>query len=319
MIKKNQLILGADCGGTNLKMALVDGKGRMIASDLQPMNYKQSPAGAMNDMAAKLKGFIAQHKVRAVSIKGLGIGIAGDVDPVKGLVRFSPNLGWKNVPLKAHLQKKLRLPITVDNDANCAALGAFYLDARGACQNLVCLTLGTGVGGGIIIRKKLYRGSTGSAGELGHMTIDYRGRRCGCGSLGCSESLVGAWGIIQTAKEAIAKNQAPRLNRLVREGSKLSPKLISQAAKAGDGYSKKLWEHTGFQLGCILANCVNIFNPDRIVLSGGVSKVGGLLLRPALATLRKRAFKVPVGKVKVTVSKYDEKLGVMGAAFLLLE
>ncbi len=318
MKNSKRYILGADCGGTNLKMALVDDRGRMAASDLQPMNYRQSPAKAMDDMASLLKSFMAHHG--AVKVRGLGIGIAGDVDPVRGIVRFSPNLGWKNVPLKAHLQKRLRLSITVDNDANCAALGAFHLDARGACENLVCLTLGTGVGGGIIIHKKLYRGATGSAGELGHMTIDYRGRRCGCGSQGCTESLVGAWGIVQTAKEAIAKNQAPGLKKLLKvPGNILSPKLISQAARSGDAFSKRLWEQTGFQLGCVLANCVNIFNPDRIVLSGGVSKVGNLLLRPALATLRKRAFKVPVSKVKVTVSKYDEKLGVMGAAYLLFE
>ncbi len=175
------------------------------------------------------------------------------------------------------------------------------------------------MGGGLILNGKLYRGSTGSAGELGHMTIDYKGRRCGCGSFGCSESLIGAWGIVQTAREAIRKNRAPVLKKLIRGGADLSPKLIAQAARSGDAFSKSLWKQTGVQLGCVLANCVNIFNPDRIVLSGGVSKVGGLLLRPALAAMRARAFKVPLSKVKVTVSKYDEKLGVMGAAFLLLE
>lgn len=317
MSAKNQFILGADCGGTNIKMALVDAKGSMIASDLQPMDYKQSPAGAMDAMARKLKNFMDARGIR--SVRGLGIGIAGDVDPVKGFVRFSPNLGWKNVALKRHLERRLRLPITVDNDANCAALGAYRLDARGDCANLVCLTLGTGVGGGLILNGKLYRGSTGSAGELGHMTLDYKGRRCGCGSFGCTESLIGAWGIVQTAREAIRENRAKVLKKRISGGAVLSPKLIAEAARSGDTFSKSLWKQTGVQLGCALANCVNIFNPDRIVLSGGVSKVGALLLNPALATMRARAFKVPLSRVKVTVSKYDEKLGVMGAAFLLLE
>ncbi len=318
MSTRKNYILGADCGGTNIKMAIVDDSGRLLHSDLQPIDYKKQPIQVVRDMAQRLKNFLARCNINRV--KGLGVGIAGDVDPHKGLVRFSPNLGWNNVPLKEYLFKFLRIPVLVENDANCAAVGAYWLDARRDCENLVCLTLGTGVGGGIIVGGKLYRGTTGSAGEIGHMTIDYNGRRCKCGNLGCAESLIGAWGIILSAQEALKKNQAPILKKLIREtNEKLSPKLIEQAAKKGDAFSRRLWKQTGVQLGCVLSNCVNIFNPERIVLSGGVSKVGNLLLAPALATMKSRAFKVPAKTVKVTVSKYGEKLGVMGAAYLLLE
>ncbi|OGR88781.1 MAG: hypothetical protein A3A86_00455, partial [Elusimicrobia bacterium RIFCSPLOWO2_01_FULL_60_11] len=237
-----------------------------------------------------------------------------------GVVRFSPNLGWKNVPLKRFLARGLKASVAIENDANCAAWGAYCLDAKRDCGNLICLTLGTGVGGGVIIGGKLYRGATGSAGEIGHLTVDYKGRLCGCGSRGCLESMVGAWGIVKTAREGIARGRSPLLKRLLREpGAKLSPRLIEQAAKKNDPFSKKIWNDAGECLGAAMASLVNVLNPERIVLCGGVSKAGDLILKPALRALGKRAFKVPFQRVKVTVSKFDEKLGVVGAALLCLE
>lgn len=318
MTSIQNVVLGADCGGTNIKMAILDAKGKLIAKDLQPINYSEPAPAVVKNMADRLLRFLKANGVSRP--KGLGIGIAGDVDPDKGAVRFSPNLGWSNVPLKKYLSRHLKFPIIVENDANCAAVGAYWLDAKRDCRNLVCLTLGTGVGGGIIIDGRLYRGATGSAGEIGHMTIDYKGRRCKCGNYGCTESLIGAWGIILSAQEGLARGEAPVLKKILKEpGMKLAPKAIAMAAKRGDRFCKELWNRTGEQLGCVMSNCVNIFNPERIILSGGVSKTGPLLLKPALAALKKRAFKMPVSAVKITISRYDENLGVFGAAYLLLE
>ena len=309
-------VLGVDCGGTNIKMALVKNNGDIAESALEPVNFRRPAARAIADIAGRILKF--KSRMGLSRIPKIGMGIAGEVDSARGLVRFSPNLGWKNVPLKALLAKKLKSSIHIENDANCAAWGAFCLDSKRDCNNLICLTLGTGVGGGIILNKKLYTGSTGSAGEIGHMTIQHDGRRCGCGNRGCLESLVGAWGLIQTAKEGLRRGRAPILKKMLKE-EKLSPKLIEAAARKNEPFSKKIWADAGECLGAALSNLANIFNPDRVVLCGGVSKAGSLLLKPALQALQMRAFETPVKAMKVTVSKYDEKLGVVGAALLTLE
>lgn len=317
MKKDKNYFLGVDCGGTNIKMALVKENGEIVKSKLEAIQYKESPEKVIGKIAKSLKCFLRDCKIK--EIRNIGVGIAGDVDQEKGIVRFSPNLGWHNVHFRAILHKELEVPVMIDNDANCAAWGAYYLDAECDCKNLICLALGTGVGGGIVIDGKLYRGSTGSAGEIGHMSVAYHGRTCKCGNYGCVESMVGAWGLIQTAEEGIRKNLAPILKNILKHSKEkeISPKIIALAAEKGDIYCRQLWRDAGEQLGTALANLVNIFNPDRIVLCGGVSKAGHLLMEPALHSLGKRAFKTPAQKVKVTVSKYDDRLGVVGAALLL--
>ena len=313
MSQKTGLTLGLDCGGTNVKMAIVDDSGNLRHSTLQRISYDCAAETSIDAIATGAKKYLAEQKVQ---IDSLGVGIAGDVDPETGTVRFSPNLGWKNVAFGTLLRRHFTVPLHIDNDANCAAWGAYWLDAKRDCKNLICLTLGTGVGGGIIIDGKLYCGSTGAAGEIGHMTLQTDGRACKCGNFGCLESVVGAWGIIQSAEEALKKNRAPILKKMLEKKSELSPKLIAAAADAGDVECQELWKSTGEYLGCALVNLVNIFNPDRIVLSGGVSKSGNRLLDPALKILSQRAFQSSVKAVKVSISEFDEKLGVVGAALL---
>ena len=319
----DELTLGIDCGGTNLKLALVNRAGGILNSKLVPIDFKESPERVLIRMAQTIKQFLKD--CQASKVKSIGMGIAGEVDQGQGVVRFSPNLNWKNVAVKKALIKELKTPIFVENDANAAAWGAYCLDAQMDCENLLCLTLGTGVGGGIILGRKLYRGATGSAGEIGHMSIDYHGRACKCGSRGCIESLIGAWGLMETAEKGLKAGKAPILAKILTEptafesAKKLEPKTIQEAAAQGDPFCKELWQEAGEQLGCALANLVNIFNPERIILCGGVSKVGDLLLKPALKTLSERAFATPAQKVKVTVSKFDQQLGVVGAALLFWE
>ena len=318
MKKRDGLALGVDCGGTNIKIALVKRSGEIDHIAMEPMDFSESPERVIADMAIKIKKFIKRSKPGR--LQSIGMGIAGDVDQKKGIVRFSPNLNWKNVPLKNILFKELKIPVAVENDANCAAWGAYCLDAKRDCQNLICLTLGTGIGGGIIIHGRLYRGATGSAGEIGHMTIQYDGRRCKCGNYGCLESMVGAWGLIRIAEDGLKKGLAPVLKKMLeKKGAALSPKLLEDAAKMNDPYCGQIWTDAGERLGAALATLVNIFNPERIVLCGGVSKAGALLLTPALHTLGMRAFETPAQNVRVTISRYDENLGVAGAALLSWE
>lgn len=318
-MKKNEWTLGIDCGGTNIKMAFVDKAGGIAHSRLEPVDFKDSPESVIRSIGRKIKSFADASGIR--TFKSVGMGIAGDCDQKNGVVRYSPNLNWKNVPLKKILSREIGAPVLVENDANCAAWGAYCLDARRDCENLVCVTMGTGIGGGIILGGKLYRGAVGSAGEIGHMTIQYDGRQCKCGNYGCLESLIGAWGLIRRAEEGLHRGRAPKLKKLLQASpkKKIDPKMMADAARAGDPFCVQLWKDAGEQLGCALVNFVNVFNPDRIVLCGGVSKAGDLILKPALHTLGARAFAAPAKHVRVTVSKYDERLGVVGAALLFWE
>lgn len=318
-INKNKLRLGVDCGGTNLKLAVVKESGEIVRSRLEPIDFREPSAKVIDKIAKSIKNFLNQAKIKKVS--SIGMGVAGDVDQANGIIRFSPNLNWRNVALKEALIQKLKTPVFIDNDANCAAWGAYCLDAKKDCDHLVCLTLGTGVGGGIVLNKKLYRGATGSAGEIGHMTVEIHGRACRCGNFGCLESMIGSWGLIQTAEEGLRKGLAPLLEKILHGSPKkeLNPETIATAARKGDAYCQQLWKDAGEYLGAALSNLVNVFNPERIVLCGGVSKVGALLLDPTMHSLGRRAFATPAQKVKVTISQFDERLGVVGAALLLGE
>lgn len=311
--------LGIDCGGTNIKLALVDASGKIYQIQWDPINFKEPVEKVIDGIVKRIKNFLRGSKVKELS--GIGMGIAGDIDQSNGVVRYSPNLNWKNVMLKKELSKKLDFPILIDNDANCAAWGAYCLDAKRDCRNLLCLTLGTGIGGGIVVNKKLYRGATGTAGEIGHMSVEVHGRACRCGNFGCLESMVGAWGLVQTIKEGLAKGLCPMLKKILdkSKNKEITPELIAAAAKQGDAYCKQTWNEAGEVLGSALSNLVNIFNPERIVLCGGVSKAGELLLVPALHSLGRRAFQTAVNAVKVTISQFDEKLGVAGAGLLFWE
>lgn len=311
--------LGIDCGGTNLKIALVDVSGKIHRLQQDSINFKDAPEKVIEGIARRIKKFV--QGAAAKEISGIGMGIAGDIDQPNGAVRYSPNLGWKNVPLKKILSEKLTFPILIDNDANCAAWGAYCLDAKRDCENLLCVTLGTGIGGGIILKKKIYRGVSGTAGELGHTTVDFRGRACRCGSFGCLESIVGAWGLVQTVEEGLKKGLCPNLKKNLERTSKkvLTPELIAKAAREGDSFCRQTWNEAGEVLGAALANFVNLLNPDRIVFCGGVSKAGDLILPPTLHSLGRRAFQSAVSAVKVTLSQFDEKLGVAGAGLLFWE
>jgi len=319
MTRKQKLVLGADCGGTNLKLALIEPSGAILYSKRVPVNFTEAPQKVICGIGKEFKKFLKESRVS--EILGIGMGIAGDVDQQKGIVRFSPNLNWKQVPLKQILSKEFPYPLLIENDANCAAWGAYCLDAKKDCKNLICLTLGTGIGGGIILNGKLFRGSRGSAGEIGHMTIEYRGRPCKCGNFGCTESMIGAWGLIQTAQDGLKKGLAPILKKILSKskGIELNPETIEEAAAQGDGYCRQIWDEAGEILGCTLSNLVNLFNPDRIILCGGVSKARSWILKPALHTLAMRAFKTPLVSLRVSISQYDEKLGVVGAGLLFWE
>ncbi len=310
----SELYLGIDMGGTLIKMAVVDGKAAIVEEISIATDMKAAPKAVIKNMADVLKNFKNYNK-----IKSIGIGIAGDVDYKKGVVRFSPNLPeWKNVQLKKEMEKLTKKTVFVDNDANTAAIGAFWLDIKTKADNVICVTLGTGVGGGIIINKKLFRGNSGTAGEIGHTTIEAEGRKCNCKNRGCAETYIGVKHIVKEAVDTLKNKKSKYIMKLAENNIKnITPKLLSQAALKGDVVAQQIWNNAGKKLGILLANLINIFNPDNIVLCGGISNAGNLIMNPAKKEIKERAFKTSAAACKIIVSKYTGRLGVAGAAMLV--
>jgi glucokinase len=309
----SKFYIGVDLGGTNIKLAVIDSKVKIIEEALIDTKISASPEIVIDEIISAVKKF-KNYK----NVESIGVGIAGDIDFEGGIVRFSPNLPkWHNVKLKSIMERKSGKKIFVDNDANTASLGAFWLDAKGKPENLVCLTLGTGVGCGLIFNKLLYRGATGTAGEAGHVTIDYNGPKCNCGNRGCIETYIGAKYLTKQAHKAYAKKMSAQVSKLTGGNSKnITPKILSAAAKSGDKTAKAIWQDAGQKLGIAMAGIINLLNPSVIVLCGGISLAGKLITVPAKAEIKKRAFKTAASVCKIVVSEYSNKLGVVGAAML---
>ncbi|UZE93731.1 MAG: ROK family protein [Candidatus Pacearchaeota archaeon] len=298
-------VIALDVGGTKIAGALIQ-------------NNKIIKKIKFSTKAKKGKKFVIKRIFSIISllleglnkknILGTALGMPGPLDSEKGIVFQPPNLpGWKNVPIKRIIEKKFKLKTRIENDTNCAALAESHFFH---CENLICLSLGTGVGSGIIIDGKIYHGQ-GTAGELGHMAIDLNGPKCHCGNHGCLEEFVSARGIARVAKEESFKFSL--------EPQKLQYQLIKlqQQAKKGNKKSIALYSEVGKYLGVGLANIINIFNPEMIVINGGISKAGNLLLKPAIKEMKKRSFKVSQKGVKIVISKLQENAGLLGAASLI--
>lgn len=306
--------LGVDMGGTLIKIAIVDDKANIIEEAVVDTDITASPKDVIENITDVFKKFKSFNKV-----KSIGIGIAGDVDFKQGIVRLSPNLPkWNKVQLKKEIEKITGKLVFVDNDANTAAIGAYWLDIKAKADNMVCVTLGTGVGGGIIINKKLFRGNNGTAGEVGHITVEPNGRKCNCGNYGCAETYIGVRHIVKETIDLLKVKKSKYILKLANNDlEQITPKLLSQAAEKGDLVAKQVWNNAGEKLGILLSDIIDFFNPDSIVLCGGISNAGDLIIKPAKEQIKKRAFKTAAKACKIVVSKYTSKLGVVGAAMLV--
>ncbi len=310
-----KLTIGIDMGGTGIKLGVVDPRGKLLRTFRMPTPVHSQPAEIAQMIGREAELLLKSVKGRRIA--GIGVGCAGDIDPKTGVVRISPNLRWKQVPLKAMLSKVLKLPIYVDNDANVAAWAAYVVEAKRKIQNLLCVTIGTGVGAGLVLDGKLYHGATGSAGEIGHMTLFPEGFPCLCGNQGCTERYVGAKAMAHEAKHAIESGEKTKILQLVdNDLTKISAHVIQKAARQGDRLALQLWEQAGERLGITLASTVNLLNPEWIVFAGGLSRAGSLLLDPVRRTIRKRSFSTPGSAVRLVISKLDQDLGMVGAGLL---
>ncbi|MFO0093980.1 MAG: ROK family protein, partial [Gemmatimonadaceae bacterium] len=247
-------------------------------------------------------------------ILGVGLGAPGTVDRERGLVLVAPNLQWRDFPLVSRMTALTGLPVRIDNDANCATYGEWWLGAGRGGRNMIGLTIGTGVGGGIIIDRRLYHGSTDAAGEIGHITVDLNGRQCGCGNYGCLEAYASGSAIAGRAREALARGEPSMLPGMV-DGdlTRITAALVYKAASQGDAIAVELVRDTAKFLGTGIANLLNIFNPDVVVLAGGVTSAGEALFGPLRTEVRRRAFKSVSDACRIVPGTLPGTAGVVGA------
>jgi glucokinase len=320
MTARQRYIIGVDLGGTNIVSGAmpVDGS-REIAMQTRPTLADGGAGAVVERIADMIEQVIAETMAETGAKRsdflGVGVGSPGPLDRAKGVVIVTPNLGWKNFPLRDEISKRVRLEATLDNDANCATLGEFWCGAARGGRNVVGMTLGTGIGGGLILEGKLYHGASDVAGEIGHTTIDSTGRRCKCGNYGCIEAYASGPAIAERAREALRGDEGESILVSMAGGDpkKITAQTVYEASKRGDVVAREVVRETARFLGAGVSNLLNIFNPDTVVLAGGVTQAGDALFQPLRAEVKRRAFKPAVQACRIVPGALPLSAGVVGA------
>jgi glucokinase len=320
MNAKERYIVGVDLGGTNIVAGAmpVDGSREIAMNTTQTL--AEGGAGAVVDrIAAMIDKVIAQTMAETGASRsafiGVGIGSPGPLNREKGIVIVTPNLGWKNFPLRDEISSRVKMDATLDNDANCATLGEFWCGAAKGGRDVIGITLGTGIGGGLILQGKLFHGASDVAGEIGHTTIDSTGRRCKCGNYGCLEAYASGPAIAERAREALRGDESESILVSMVDGDarRITAATVYEAAKRGDLTAREVVRETARFLGAGVANLLNIFNPDTVVLAGGVTQAGDALFLPLRAEVKRRAFKPAVQACRIVPGALPLSAGVVGA------
>ncbi|MBN1917484.1 MAG: ROK family protein [Verrucomicrobia bacterium] len=306
-------IVGVDLGGTNIRFGLVSSKGEVLE---RSQCRTEGHEGAARTLERILDGIAGMLDKARAGVVGIGVGSPGPLDS-SGTILHSPNIpGWGKIRLKDAVLKRFGLPCKVANDANCAALAEHWVGVgRGTC-NLVHYTLGTGIGGGVIVEGRLLEGRDCAGAELGHVTIVPDGLLCGCGSQGCLETYASATGIVRRTLCRLLQGGPSVLARMKPET--VTARVIHQAAKHGDRLALEIIEDTGRLLGIAIGAAINIFNPEVVSFSGGVANFGALLFKPMRAEVERRAFRAMVRGVRFPRSRLSDNAGMIGAARALL-
>lgn len=309
--------IGIDVGGTNVKIALVDNKGKIIYSNSIPTRAEMGYEYTINNMKEAITELIKETKSDPKNIESIGFGFPGQIDYQKGIVRLAPNIpGWVNVQIAEIMEKEFGIPTRVDNDVRCAALGELNYGAGQGCDNLICITVGTGIGSGLVINGKLVRGASNAAGEIGHIKLDMNGGPlCGCGDRGCLEAFASGPSIVALAEEYIKGGKSTKYRELANPD--ITPYIVSEAAKQGDPVAKRIFTIVGEYIGIGLASVVNLLNPEKIIIGGGVAAAGDLLLTPIKESLIKRAMPIAGSAVEIVPAQLGNSAGVIGASLLI--
>jgi glucokinase len=314
--KANLPVVAIDLGGSKIAAAIISREYQILAREYHATLASAGLASVINRIASAVKQITAATSTALSQTCGISIAAAGAIDSKRGTVAQSPNLpGWRDVPLRGIIQERLGSRTWLINDANAAALGEHNLGAGRRVNNLIYLTVGTGIGGAIIIEGRLYTGACGSAGEIGHMTIDTNGPRCECGNVGCLETLASGKAIAREAIRRISSGEKSSLTELT-DGkiADITAREVAIAARQGDPLAGSIINNAAAYLGVGMVNLVNIFNPEMIIVGGGVASMGDLLLEPARQVVKERAFPVSAAAVRIVTTELGNDAGLLGAA-----
>lgn len=318
--KRQQYIVGVDLGGTNIVAGAMSADGK---HQYGMRSIPTSPELGADAVADRIVGLIegvildtmAATNAHRGDIIGVGIGAPGPLDREHGIVVVAPNLGWRDFPLRDRITARLGLTATLDNDANCATVGEWWQGAARGAQNVVGVTIGTGIGGGLVLDGRLYHGVSDVAGEIGHTTIDLNGRYCKCGNYGCLEAYASGPAIATRAREVLQREETASLMPSMVDGQleRITAQTVYAAAKQGDAVANEIVRDTARYLGAGIANLLNVLNVDVVVIAGGVTQAGDALFVPLQAEVKRRAFKPAVEAARIVPGSLPGTAGVVGA------
>ena len=316
---RTKYIVGVDLGGTNIVVgAMPEDGSRQLAVRSSPTHAELGSEAVVHRISSMVGEVMADvtatEKAHENDFLGVGVGAPGPLDRKRGVVVVAPNLGWRDFPLRDSISERVGLPVTLDNDANCATMGEWWQGAAQGARNVVGITIGTGIGGGVIIDGVLYHGSSDVAGEIGHTTIDSTGRYCRCGNYGCLEAYASGPAIALRAREALERDEVSMLRRMV-DGrlDELTAATVYAAANAGDALALEVVRDTARFLGTGIGNLLNILNPDVVVITGGVTQAGEPLFEPLRAEVKRRAFRPAVDACRIVMGSLRNSAGMVGA------
>ncbi|WLR49782.1 ROK family glucokinase [Bacillus tianshenii] len=307
-------LVGIDLGGTSIKLAFITLDGELVHKWHIPTNTSDGGRNITSDIASSIKEQLSVCGGHQEYLQGIGMGAPAFIEMATGYVYHAVNIGWREYALKEELEAATGLPAVIDNDANVAAIGEMWKGAGDGSDQLLCVTLGTGVGGGIIINGEIVHGINGMAGEIGHITVETEnGAPCNCGKTGCLETVASATGIVRLARQAAVQNS----KSILRDVETLTAKDVFEVAEKGDTAAIQVIERVTHDLGLALANLSNAINPEKIVLGGGVSKAGNNLLKHLRKAFEKYALPRVSEGADLEIATLGNDAGVIGAAWLV--
>ena len=306
-------VIGIDMGATHLGVAVADFAGHVLDEVESAFNVEEEPQVCLDQIQQRVREILSKAGIRPDQILAIGMGVPGPVMAEAGLVSSPPIMpGWDNYPIREQLRKFWQVPVTVNNDAELGALGEWAFGAARGEQNLAYIKVGSGVGAGLLLDGRIFRGATGCAGEIGHITVLDGGPRCSCGNSGCLEALSGGKAIARRAREAISAGKRTQLSQIIPPES-ITARDVANAARYGDLVSQQIVAEAGAYLGIAVAGLVNLFNPNVIVVGGGVAQMGDLLLEPIRRSVQGRSLPSAARAVRILAAVLGRRSTTMGA------
>lgn len=307
------MYIGIDLGGTNIAVGIVDNKGNILAHASTPTLPDRHWTEIVKDMAILTNKVTTAAGKNLADLKVVGIGIPGNIDNNNGVVVYTSNLNMENVPIASEFRKYIDIPVNLENDANAAAYGEYFANAKNS-DNFLMVTLGTGVGGGIVLKGKIFRGFNGAGGEIGHHVICIGGEKCSCGRYGCYESYASVTALIKQTKKKMALSPDSMMHNWVKENGKINGQTAFDCAAWGDEAAIEVRDTYIQYVAEGIVNLINIFQPETVVIGGGISQEGDVLLKPIRSYVEKHEYNKHVSRTRIEIAKLFNNAGIVGAA-----